>query len=62
MATPAIKERLAMMGAMPGVQDAAGFTQVIRNEIQRWAPKAQAAAAAVVATTAPAAASVAGKP
>ncbi len=54
MAAPAIKERLAMMGAMPGVQNAAGFTQVIKNEISRWAPKAvavgpSAAATAVVA-------------
>jgi tripartite-type tricarboxylate transporter receptor subunit TctC len=39
MASPAMKERLATMGAMPGVQNAAGFTQVIQNEIRRWAPK-----------------------
>jgi tripartite-type tricarboxylate transporter receptor subunit TctC len=39
MAAPAMKERLATMGAMPGVQNAAGFTQVIQNEIRRWAPK-----------------------
>lgn len=45
MATPAIKERLASMGAMPGVQHAAGFTQVIQNEIRRWAPRPGAAAA-----------------
>jgi hypothetical protein len=43
MATPAMKERLAFMGAMPGVQNANGFTQVIRNEIKRWAPKPGAA-------------------
>ena len=46
MASPAMKERLATMGAMPGVQNAAGFTQVIQNEIKRWAPKAGAAGAA----------------
>ncbi|MBK8768369.1 MAG: tripartite tricarboxylate transporter substrate binding protein [Burkholderiaceae bacterium] len=46
MASPAMKERLATMGAMPGVQNAAGFTQVIQNEIRRWAPKAGAAGAA----------------
>jgi tripartite-type tricarboxylate transporter receptor subunit TctC len=39
MASPAMKERLATMGAMPGVPNAAGFTQVIQNEIRRWAPK-----------------------
>ena len=39
MASPAMKERLAAMGAMPGVPNAAGFTQVIQNEIRRWAPK-----------------------
>ena len=52
MATPVIKERLAAMGAMPGVQNAAGFTQVIKNEIKRWAPKPGAAGAAVAATMA----------
>ena len=46
MASPAMKERLATMGAMPGVQNAAGFTQVIQNEIRRWAPRAGAANAA----------------
>ena len=46
MAAPAMKERLATMGAMPGVQNAAGFAQVIQNEIRRWAPKAGAAGAA----------------
>jgi len=46
MASPAMKERLATMGATPGVQNAAGFTQVIQNEISRWAPKAGAAGAA----------------
>jgi tripartite-type tricarboxylate transporter receptor subunit TctC len=52
MATPAIKERLAAMGAMPGVQDAAGFTQLIKNEIKRWAPKPGAAGAAAATTSA----------
>jgi len=52
MATPAIKERMAMMGAMPGVQNAAGFTQVIKNEVLRWAPKPGVAGAAAAATTA----------
>jgi tripartite-type tricarboxylate transporter receptor subunit TctC len=53
MATPAIKERMATMGAMPGVQNAAGFTHVIQNEIKRWAPKTGvvAGAAAAAATT-----------
>lgn len=46
MATPAFKERLATMGAMPGVQSAAGFTKVIQDEIRRWAPKPGAAVAA----------------
>ena len=46
MAAPAMKERLATMGAMPGVQNAAGFAQVIQNEIRRWAPKAGTAGAA----------------
>lgn len=39
MATPAIKERVAVMGAMTGAQNATGFAQVIQNEIKRWAPK-----------------------
>ena len=45
MAAPAVKERLAAMGAMPGVQSAAEFTRVIREEIRRWAPKPGAAVA-----------------
>jgi tripartite-type tricarboxylate transporter receptor subunit TctC len=49
MATPTIKERLAIMGAMPGVQNAAGFTQLIKNEIKRWAPKPGAAATSAMA-------------
>ncbi len=39
MGTPALKERVAAMGAMPGAQNSAAFTQVIQNEIKRWAPK-----------------------
>ena len=45
MAAPAVKERLAAMGAMPGVQTAAEFTRVIQEEIRRWAPKPGAAVA-----------------
>ena len=51
MATPAIKERVAMMGAMPGVQNAAGFARVIENEIKRWAPTPGAAGASAAAPT-----------
>lgn len=51
MATPAVKERVATMGAMPGVQNAAGFTQVIKNEIKRWAPKPGAVATAAAPST-----------
>ncbi len=51
MATPAIKERVATMGAMPGVQNAAGFTQAIQSETRRWAPKHGAAAAAAAPST-----------
>jgi hypothetical protein len=42
------------MGAMPGVQNAAGFTRVIESEIKRWALKPAAAApgSATGATTA----------
>ena len=43
MSMPAIKERVAMMGAMPGVQNAAGFARVIENETKRWASKPGAA-------------------
>lgn len=54
MATPTIQSRLATMGAMPGVQNAAGFTRVIESEIKRWALKPAAAApgSATGATTA----------
>lgn len=52
MATPAIKERMAILGAMPGVQTAAGFTRVIEAESRRWAPKPGAAAASTAATLA----------
>ena len=47
---------------MPGVQNAAGFTQVIKNEIKRWAPKSGAAGAAVAATTSAAPATLGQKP
>jgi tripartite-type tricarboxylate transporter receptor subunit TctC len=57
MASPVMNERLAVMGAMPGVQNAAGFTQVIKNDIKRWGPKPGAAA-----TTAAALATMAQKP
>jgi tripartite-type tricarboxylate transporter receptor subunit TctC len=39
LATSTFKERMATMGAMPGVPNAAGFTRVIQDEIKRWAPK-----------------------
>ena len=39
MATPAIKDRVAAMGAMPGAHNTAGFTRVIQDETRRWAPK-----------------------
>jgi tripartite-type tricarboxylate transporter receptor subunit TctC len=52
MTSPTIKERVATMGAMPGVQNAAGFTRVIENETKRWAPKPGAAAAAAAAPSA----------
>ena len=51
MAQPAIKERVAAMGAMPGVQNAAGFARVIENETRRWTPK-PGAAGAMAATAA----------
>ena len=56
MATPVIKDRMALMGAMPGTQNAAGFTRIIQDEIKRWAPKPGAAGAA---TTQPALAATA---
>ncbi|MFN9103175.1 MAG: Bug family tripartite tricarboxylate transporter substrate binding protein [Betaproteobacteria bacterium] len=37
MASPALKERLAVMGAMPGVMNAAGFARLIEIETRRWA-------------------------
>lgn len=43
MATPAIRERVATMGAMPGTMNASGFAQVIQTEIRRWAPAAAVA-------------------
>lgn len=48
MAMPAVRDRLATMGAMPGVQNAVGFTQVIRSEIKRWALKPGTVEAAAV--------------
>ena len=51
MATPAIKERVAMMGAMPGVHNAVGFTRMVEVKTKRWAPKPSAAAAAAATTT-----------
>jgi tripartite-type tricarboxylate transporter receptor subunit TctC len=52
MGTPAIKERTAMIGAMPGVQNAAGFGRVIESETKRWAPKPGTAGAATAAPSA----------
>ena len=52
MGSPAMKERLAVMGAMPGVMNAAGFARVIESETRRWAPKRSAAGAAEAATAA----------
>lgn len=43
MAAPAMKDRLAAMGATPGVHNAAGFAAVIHSEIRRWAPRSAAA-------------------
>ena len=43
MALPAMKERLAAMGAMSGVHNAAGFAAVLQEEIKRWAPPPAAA-------------------
>ena len=51
MATPAIKERVALMGAMPGAMNPAGLTRVIESETRRWAPKPGMAGAAPGATT-----------
>ena len=42
--TPAMKERFASMGAMPGVPTAAAFTRVIQDETKKWAPKAASVA------------------
>lgn len=51
MSTPAIKERVATMGAMPGVMNPTGLTRVIEAETRRWAPKSGVAGTAVGATT-----------
>jgi tripartite-type tricarboxylate transporter receptor subunit TctC len=42
--TPAMKERLTTMGAMPGVPTAAAFTRVIQDETKKWSPKAASVA------------------
>lgn len=55
MATPAIKERLTTMGAMPGAQNAAGFTRVIQDEIKRWAPQTGATVGTATASATPSA-------
>ncbi len=39
MDTPAMKQRVAALGAMEGVLSSAGFTQAIQNDIKRWAVK-----------------------
>ncbi|MFO1327406.1 MAG: tripartite tricarboxylate transporter substrate binding protein [Rubrivivax sp.] len=52
MATPAIKERVATMGAMPGVHNAAGFARIIEAETKRWAPRSGAATATATTTLA----------
>ena len=52
LAGPAMKERLKTMGAMPAAPTAAAFTQVIQDDIKRWAPKAAASSATGAATTA----------
>lgn len=62
MATPAIQSRVSTMGAMPGVQNAAGFTRVIEAETRRWAPKAGAAATAAATTATTASTATAHKP
>jgi tripartite-type tricarboxylate transporter receptor subunit TctC len=50
MATAAMNERLAAMGAVPGAQNSAGFTRVIQDETRRWAPKPGATVAATTTT------------
>jgi tripartite-type tricarboxylate transporter receptor subunit TctC len=49
LATAAFKERMATMGAMPGVPNSAAFARLIQDEIKRWAPKPGAATAASTA-------------
>lgn len=39
LAGPAMKERLASMGALPGAPTAASFTRAIQDDIRRWAPR-----------------------
>lgn len=53
MTLPAIKERVAQMGAMPGVMNAAGLTRVIEAETRRWAPKPGLAGAATTTAQKP---------
>ncbi len=42
LATPAFKERMAVLGATPGLPTSAQFTRVIQDKIRRWAPKTAA--------------------
>ena len=42
--TPAMKERLTTLGAVPGVPTSAAFTRLIQDETKKWAPKAAAVA------------------
>ncbi len=42
--TPAMKERLTTLGAVPGVPTAAAFTRLIQDETKKWAPKAASVA------------------
>lgn len=44
LASPAFKDRMATMGAMPGVPTSASFARVIQEEIKRWAPTSSAVA------------------
>lgn len=45
LSSAAVKERLGTMGAQAGAPTAAAFTQAIRDDIQRWAPKASSTTA-----------------
>lgn len=57
MASPEMQERLAATGAMPGVQNAAGFRKLIQDEIRRWAPATGAPASGSAPATPPVASS-----